>query len=123
MTNEKQDAIKELKKILKPGDTVYSIVRHVSASGMSRVISFYAIKKNQPRWLDMYIARACGFSFQTHNREGLKVRGCGMDMAFHVVYTLGATLWPKGNGKYKTGRNGDKGAETDGGYFLKKQSL
>jgi hypothetical protein len=35
---EQADAVAELHKLLKPGDTVYTILRHVSSSGMSRVI-------------------------------------------------------------------------------------
>jgi len=30
--------------------------------------------------------------------DGLIVGGCGMDMGFHVVYQLGAALWPDGFG-------------------------
>ena len=35
---ERDEAIANLREILKPGDTVYTILRHVSKSGMSRVI-------------------------------------------------------------------------------------
>jgi hypothetical protein len=36
--SERSEAIAQLRKLLKPGDTVYTILRHCSASGMSRVI-------------------------------------------------------------------------------------
>jgi hypothetical protein len=37
-TTERAEAASELRKLLKPGQTVYTIMRHCSASGMSRVI-------------------------------------------------------------------------------------
>jgi hypothetical protein len=43
----------------------------------------------------------------------------GMDMAFATVYAAGRRLYPKGDGKTITNRNGDKNPETDGGYLLK----
>ena len=36
---ERQDAIERLRSMLAPGDSVYTILRHVSRSGMSRSIS------------------------------------------------------------------------------------
>lgn len=35
---EQAEAVRDLHKLLKPGDVVYTILRHVSSSGMSRVI-------------------------------------------------------------------------------------
>ena len=40
---EKTEAIERLRKILKPGDRVYTILRHVSRSGMQRVIDVFAM--------------------------------------------------------------------------------
>lgn len=119
---EKAEAIAELKKILKPGDTVYSVLRHVSASGMSRRIDFYALvtedRKPRLRFLSGYIARAVGL--RRHPRkDGLVVGGCGMDAGFHVVYELGATMWPKGTAKPHGTRNGEP--DTDGGYALRHE--
>jgi hypothetical protein len=53
------------------------------------------------------------------NREGIVVGGCGMDMGFHLVYNLGATLWPKGTEKPHGTRNGEP--DTSGGYALKSR--
>lgn len=38
LDTEREEAKRELRKLLKPGQTVYCILRHRSASGMSRVI-------------------------------------------------------------------------------------
>jgi len=35
---DRADAIKELRKLVKPGQVVYTVLKHVSGSGMSRVI-------------------------------------------------------------------------------------
>ncbi len=36
-----------------------------------------------------------------------------------IYYVLGDKLYPNGDGKTVTGRNGDTKAETDGGYLIK----
>lgn len=108
---------------IKPGDIIYSIVRKVASSGMSRQIDFYYIRKKsgRPHWISPRISQILGYSVTAGG--ALKVRGCGMDMCFKVVYDLASQLWPGGDGKYKTGRNGMTGAETDGGYLLKSETL
>lgn len=93
---EKQEAIEQLRKWLKPGDTVYTVLRHVSRSGMQREISLYVIKDGEPQWLDGWASKALGE--RIGKREGLVVGGCGMDMGFHLVYNLSRTLWPDGFG-------------------------
>ena len=111
---EKKEAIEQLLEILKPGDTVQTILRHVSRSGMMRHISFRAHDRDITYWVGI----ATG---TTATREGvyaLKVGGCGMDMGFAVVYELGATLWPRGTDKPHGYRNGE--LDSDGGYALKQ---
>ena len=95
-TNDKQDAIIALREILKPGDTVHTILRHVSRSGMYRRISLVAIRDGQPLNIDWLCLRA-GVGNRPRGRdEGLGVGGCGMDMGFALVYELSHTLWPDG---------------------------
>lgn len=105
----------ELRKILKPGATVYTILRHRSASGMSRRISLAVPIKGEIRNLDFLAAAAMGDTL--HKDGGISVSGCGMDMGFHLVYNLGATLRPKGTRKPHGTRNGQP--DTAGGYALK----
>ena len=107
---------KSLAKLLKPGATVYTVLRHVSSSGMSRRIDLYVIRKNQPLCISHDAARVLGYSL--HNDGGLIVSGAGMDMGFHVVYALGSAMWPKGS---ITGRGGKP--DTDGGYALHQRWL
>ena len=116
MEEEKIKVIRNIKKIVKPGDTVHCFLRHVSSSGMSRRISFYVVKKNKLIGLDWYINRILDYSRDSNN-EGLKVSGCGMDMGFSVVYNLGSALWPNGTPKAHGTRNGEP--DKNGGYALK----
>lgn len=106
----------ELRALLKPGDTVNCILRHVSRSGMQRRISFCVTAADgDVRNLDNLIADALGY--RHHEQSGLVIRGCGMDMGFHTVYNLGATLWPDGTPEPHGTRNGVP--DSDGGYALK----
>jgi hypothetical protein len=98
---EQAKAIEQLREILKPGETVTTLLRHVSRSGMSRSIS--VIRDDQDiTWM---VARAMGEKIdQTH--DGIKQGGCGMDMGFNLVYNLARTLYPtysclgKGDGSW-----------------------
>lgn len=89
---EQIDAILDLRTILKPGDKIYTTLRHVSRSGMQRVIDVHVIKDNEPRWLGSLVAKAMGYRFDDR-KQGLVVGGCGMDMGFHVVHSLGYALY------------------------------
>jgi hypothetical protein len=94
---EKAEACERLRELVKPGERVYCVLRHVSASGMQRRIDFYTIGEDKrPIYLSGYIATALGM--RRHDKQGLVVNGCGMDMGFHVVYELARTLWPDGYG-------------------------
>ncbi len=94
--DEVKEATARLKEWLKPGDTVNCILRSVSRSGMSRVISFY---KGDSVMLDYNISAVCGYSMA--KGDGLSVGGCGMDMGFSVVYNLSATLYGAEGGGYR----------------------
>ncbi len=127
--DEKQEARAELLKILSPGDTVYTILRHVSKSGMTRHIDVYTIQDNRMVYLTAYVSKACGIRRLPASASlwSLVVGGCGMDMGYHVVYSLGRALWPdgamsalhSGDRTFTKNRNGDTGPETDGGYMLR----
>lgn len=127
---ERQEAVRELREILKPGDTVYVSLKHVSRSGMSRVIMPFIIRNNEPRYLGWTVAKATGRSYN-RDREGVNVGGCGMDMGFELVYTLSRYLFPDGFDCIGAGcgaschSNGDRDFtvgrhhDGDGGYALK----
>ena len=112
----RQQAIDSLLELLKPGQTVHCILRSVSASGMSRRISFMIVRPDgSMRNLDYLISTACDYKLS--DKQGLIVNGCGMDMGFAVVYALGRTLWPESTPEPHGRRNGE--LDSDSGYELK----
>lgn len=112
-----------LRKWLKPGSTVWTILRHVSSSGMSRRISCLILVKGAPMDISGYVADV--IDYRRNDKDGAIITGgCGMDMGFHLVYSLSRRLWPNGYKlpKGESGRNGDtSGKDTDGGYALKQR--
>ena len=93
---ECEEAKAKLREWIKPGDTVHTILRHVSRSGMQREIGIVLLKDGtdlHPNWL---VAKAIGE--RVGKRDGIVVGGCGSDMGFEIVYHLGRTLWPDGFG-------------------------
>ena len=92
----KQDtahARERLGEMLTPGTTVYTTVNTVSRSGMSRTLRVFVSKDNEIRDITWMVAALLGESI----KEGaVRVQGGGMDMGFHVVYSLGRKLFPEG---------------------------
>ena len=117
---EQAEALGRLREWVKPGDTLYTQLKSVSRSGMSRVIQVLKMENNEPRYLGYNIALALDWRYD-RNKEGLKVSGCGMDMGFHVVYTLGQALWPNGTPTPHGTRNGEP--DSAGGYAIKQRWL
>ena len=95
----KEEAIKILKEKIKKGDTLWTQLKHISQSGMMRHISVRQIKNNYPFDWSRLVAIALDWK-QAKNKfggyNGIKVGGCGMDMGFHLVYTLSKVLYDDG---------------------------
>ncbi|AWI10332.1 hypothetical protein [Ereboglobus luteus] len=89
---ERAEAVESLKKSLKRGATVYTILRHVSASGMSRCLDIYTIKHDQPLRLTWSAAKVLDATYDCR-REALRINGCGMDMGFAVTSNLSRKLF------------------------------
>jgi len=100
---------------LEPRDTVYTLLRHVSRSGMSRRISLYIARDSEMHNLDFLAAQLVG---RKEDGQGIACSGCGMDMGFELVYNLGRCLWPNGTPEPHSRRNGE--LDRDGGYALKQ---
>lgn len=82
-----------LRDMLPQGSTVYTVLRRVSQSGMSRVISVQAIKDGEIRNLDEVVSRALGLK---RVDGGVRVQGAGMDMGYHIAHRLASKI--HGNG-------------------------
>lgn len=129
----KQEAIGWLRKCLKPGDAVYTILRHVSGGGMSRDISLMVVRGDEVVVITGSTAAALGLGFG--KGDGVRVSGCGMDMGFHLVYELSRVLFPQGficvgrkrrcpsNDHVNGDRNFRPHRHRDGGYALVQRWL
>jgi hypothetical protein len=116
---ERQKAIEQLREWLKPGDTVYTILRNVSKSGMSREIGVVLMVPDERRGLvDLhpnYLVAKAG-DFRLGKRDGIIMGGCGMDMGFALVYSLSRTLFPDG-----FGIEGERIADDDGAPIQRRR--
>jgi hypothetical protein len=98
MTTKKQhDARATLRQLFdgRERKTVYTILRHVSSSGMSRDISLKMVGDNGELLDITYLsAKATGDTCRDrHGQNVIRVKGCGMDMGFHLVSGLSWTLY------------------------------
>lgn len=129
---EQRDAFERLRKLLKPGDTVWTVLRHRSRSGMYRAIDLFVMGKGEPICISHAAALAMGAKYDNRH-EAVAAGGCGMDMGFHLVYNLSRSLWPSGHKCAGDKRchsndhsNGDrdynrKKTHVDGGYALRQR--
>jgi hypothetical protein len=90
-----QKMSEQIKKYIKKGDTVYTICRQVSASGMYRHISLLIKTDENILNLSYSIAEILGMRYKDKTNS-IGVSGCGMDMGFHVVYELSHHLFGDG---------------------------
>ncbi len=98
---EQQEAVDKLREWIKPGDTVYTILDHVSQSGMTRHIRVVLMMGGDPATPchpNYMVGLALGLRHgKRKGREvdGLVMGGCGMDMGFALVYDLSHKLYPE----------------------------
>lgn len=85
MTKEKkqiEEARETLKKYIKPSSKIIIFITSVSRSGMTRRMKVYTKDLSNITYL---VGKLIDWSV---NDEGIKVGGCGMDMAFHLADTI-----------------------------------
>ena len=116
-TKEEQNRAREtLERLLKPGTIVYTVLRHVSRSGLQRSIQLKVVEDGDIVDISRPTAVVLDASLDA-KRGGIKVSGCGMDIGYALVHALGMVLWPQGTPKPHGTRNG--GPDSFGGYALK----
>src|SRR3990167_736484 len=128
--SSKQEARERVLQLVKPGDTIYTILRHVSRFGMQRVIDLIVLTEDGPRSITYQTSVLTGTPL-SRDWYGVKVRGTGMDMGFAVVYDLSYQLFSQGFGCVGDGCpsndhfNGDRDytphPHKDGGYALRQR--
>jgi hypothetical protein len=100
MSKSNQEAIERLRAVMPKGSTVYTILRHVSRSGMMRHISALTVNSTDSkdggepdiRQWDRLVSEALGWPLTPRCQVGIKVSGVGMDMGFHLVYSLAQVI-------------------------------
>lgn len=104
MTKASEDLAAEhadiLRDIIKPGDTLYTVVTQRASSGMSRHIEVVVPQRRKDgtqyiRNITRLVGSVAGFKVSPKT-EALVVGGAGMDMGFHVVYSLSSQLYRDG---------------------------
>jgi hypothetical protein len=127
-----ENAAAKLRQYFKPGDVAFTVLKSVSRNGMSRHISVIATAREESKDYDgkkrvQYVpvnvtglvADLLGYKW---NDDGsLTVGGCGMDMGFHVVYSMSSRMFPNGTKKPHGRRNGEP--DTAGGYAIRHRWL
>ena len=111
---EKKDAIKYLKSVIKKDSELLVSISSVSSSGMTRKMDVFVIGKvkrsiyenksssykikitHELMKLNWYLERA-GIVKRDKNSRCI-VHGCGMDMAFHLTYTIKCKLFESKEG-------------------------
>jgi hypothetical protein len=96
-----------LERFKKHGITkVYTNIQHVSSSGMQRGISCYIVQDGEIRCIDYPVQVILDRA--EHKKGGTVCNGCGMDMAFDLVYNLSSAL---------------HGWQEKGGYQIKQERI
>lgn len=93
---EQQTAKENILKLLDKGVTVFTILRHVSKSGMSRNISLVVIDPEGKGIYDITWLASQVLEMKRADDGGITIRGCGMDMGFELVYRLGSEIYDDG---------------------------
>lgn len=127
-----EEAKERLRGWVQPGDTLYTVLGHVSRSGMVRDIGVREIVptpgEREPVTmldLDWNVARVTGRRLTDH---GVRCNGAGMDMGFDLIYSLSRSLFPGGFdciGEHCPANDHSNGSDvkhhTDGGYALRQR--
>jgi len=94
---EKQNAKRYLLEQLeiKPGDEIFTVLRHVSQSGMMRHVSLFYLKENDLVNISYHVSKLIDFPFSDKN-NAVKVSGCGTDVGFQTVYNMSYHLFKDG---------------------------
>jgi hypothetical protein len=101
---DREQAIDWFRKNCPKGSTVYTVLRHRSASGMLRRIGLVVIlpgaaKKAEPMMRFPDWAGAVIYNDRStlaDDPEGITVRGYGMDMDFELVYSISQAVYGDG---------------------------
>ena len=89
---EQQDAKERLIFLLRDRRDLYTILRHVSRSGMVKVISVILVNDGGARDISSLVARATDSAYDTAH-EGVKVHGVNHNARVHLTDLLAYRLF------------------------------
>ena len=89
---EREKAIAYLKARLSPGLVLYTCLRSVSASGMSRTFDLYYVSEQEIIRITWSAACALGWTYDQRT-EALRVQGGGLDVGYQAVSSLSRILF------------------------------
>jgi len=76
---------------------IYTALWSVSASGMSRRISAFVVVDGDITKLDWYVLKADITGTRPRgDNDGVVLGGCGMDMGYHLAYSIGQAIYGDG---------------------------
>jgi hypothetical protein len=130
---DRAESLEAIRPDLPPGATIHTILRHVSASGMTRDIEPMLLTRDHGRYIGWHVGRILDLRNARTQDNSVRISGCGMDMGFHLVYELGRALYPDGytcpgpTCHSNDHTNGDRDRtphhHRDGGYALRQEWL
>lgn len=80
----------KLRELLKDHPTIYTVIRSVSSSGLSRTMEFWIVQGDSLRRITTLFIDVLGWGESP--KGALKVQGIGMDMSWHACYSIYAIL-------------------------------
>lgn len=83
---ERKEAQEQLRKILKPGQTVYTTVLHTSVSGKTNHITVLIVEAGEIREISYLVAKALGERIAP--KGGIKTTNGASSLVHHLGYTL-----------------------------------
>jgi hypothetical protein len=93
----RSETIERLKEVFPIGSTAYTSLVDCSKSGDTRWIKVIRIQGNRPYFYSDAISTLLDYEHARRNgSQCVKVGGCGMDMGFHLIYTLSSILHDDG---------------------------
>jgi len=92
--NDKAEARATLLTLLPKGTTVYTCLRKLAPSGMSRRMTLHVIDgQEKPHLRDITVLVARTLGYKVNGAHEVTVGGAGMDMGGHLVNNLSYALY------------------------------
>ena len=85
------ESLQQLREWMPRGSRVFLVLRHRSRNGMSREIGVVVFRDGHALHPNGNVAETLGL--RVGKRDGVLVRGCGMDMGFDLVRRLSSALY------------------------------